>query len=43
MERKNTLLSQVKVIDESQGIVEAFTNTMGAIDLDGDKIGRAHV
>jgi len=38
MERKNALLSQVKVIDESQGIVEAFTNTMGAIDLDGDII-----
>ncbi len=38
MERKNTTLSQVKVVDESQGIVEAFTNTMGAIDLDGDII-----
>lgn len=38
MERKNATLSQVKVVDESQGIVEAFTNTMGAIDLDGDII-----
>lgn len=38
MERKNATLSDVKVIDESQGIVEAFTNTMGAIDLDGDII-----
>jgi len=38
MERKKATLDSVKVIDEAQGIVEAYTNTMGQIDLDGDVI-----
>lgn len=38
MERKHTPLSSVKVVDEAQGIVEAYTNTMGAVDRDNDVI-----
>lgn len=38
MEHKRSALSDVKVVDEALGIVEAFTNTMGAVDLDGDII-----
>ena len=31
-----TLISEAKAIDDAEGIVEAFTNTMGVIDADGD-------
>ena len=32
------MTSEVKTIDEKQGLVEAFTNSMGIIDKDGDII-----
>ena len=35
---KKTLMSDAKAVDASQGLVEAFTNTMGVIDSDGDII-----
>lgn len=38
MEQKIATLSSVKVLDEALGIVEAYTNTMGSIDLDNDII-----
>ena len=38
MEYKQSRISDIKVLDESQGIVEAFTNSMGIIDSDGDVI-----
>ena len=38
MERKTSGIDSVKVIDEKQGIVEAFVNTMGVVDKDGDII-----
>ena len=38
MQYKSSTLTDIKVMDEAQGIVEAFTNTMGAIDADGDVI-----
>jgi len=38
MEQKHSAIDQVKVLDEAQGIVEAYTNTMGQVDLDGDVI-----
>jgi len=38
MEQKQSALTNVKVLDEAQGIVEAYTNTMGQVDLDGDVI-----
>jgi HK97 family phage prohead protease len=38
MEHKIATLSHVKVLDEGRGIVEAYTNTMGSIDLDNDII-----
>ena len=38
MERKTSRIDSVKVIDEKQGIVEAFVNTMGVVDKDGDVI-----
>jgi len=38
MEYKQSQISEIKVLDESQGIVEAFTNSMGIIDSDGDVI-----
>ena len=38
MEKKTALLDQVKVLSEAEGIVEAYTNTMGKIDLDQDII-----
>ena len=33
-----TFKTEVKVLDESQGIVTAFVNTMGRKDADGDII-----
>ena len=33
---KKTQVSAAKVIDEAEGIVEAFVNTMGIADADGD-------
>ncbi len=33
---KKTQVSSAKVIDEAEGIVEAFVNTMGIADADGD-------
>ena len=38
MEKKTALLDQVKVLSEAEGIVEAYTNTMGEVDLDRDII-----
>ena len=38
MEHKVSTGSETKVLDASQGIVEAFVNTMGVIDHDGDVI-----
>ena len=38
MEKKTRPLTDVKVLDESEGIVEAFVNSMGEIDADGDVI-----
>tara|TARA_B100000029_G_scaffold452468_1_gene477690 strand:+ start:485 stop:1471 length:987 start_codon:yes stop_codon:yes gene_type:complete len=38
MEYKQSEISDVKVLDETQGIVEAYTNSMGIIDSDGDVI-----
>ena len=38
MEQKHSALDRVKVLDEALGIVEAYTNTMGQVDLDGDVI-----
>ena len=38
MEQKHSAIDQVKVLDEALGIVEAYTNTMGQVDLDGDVI-----
>jgi len=38
MEQKQSALTNVKVLDEALGIVEAYTNTMGQVDLDGDVI-----
>ena len=32
------MTSEVKTIDEKQGLVEAFTNSMGIVDKDGDVI-----
>jgi len=31
-----TITSSAKAVDEAEGIVEAFTNTMGVVDADGD-------
>ena len=31
-----TMIASAKAVDEAQGIVEAYTNTMGVIDADGD-------
>jgi HK97 family phage prohead protease len=31
-----TMIASAKAIDEAEGIVEAFTNTMGVVDADGD-------
>ena len=33
-----TLISDAKAVDEADGIVEAYTNTMGVIDADGDVV-----
>jgi len=33
-----TLISDAKAIDEAEGIVEAYTNTMGVVDADGDVV-----
>lgn len=38
---KKTLISDIKALDESQGLVEAFTNTMGIKDSDGDVLDPA--
>ena len=38
METKAQPWTDVKILDESQGIVEAFVNSMGEIDSDGDVI-----
>ena len=35
-----TLIASAKAIDETTGIVEAFTNTMGVVDADGDVVER---
>lgn len=35
---KKVELSDAKTVDEGQGMVEAFTNTMGVVDKDGDII-----
>ena len=40
MERKISHGSNTKVLDEKAGIVEAFVNTMGVIDSDGDIISK---
>jgi HK97 family phage prohead protease len=32
------MTSEVKTVDEKQGLVEAFTNSMGIVDKDGDVI-----
>ena len=31
-----TVIASAKAVDEAEGIVEAFTNTMGVVDADGD-------
>ena len=31
-----TLIASAKAVDEAEGIVEAYTNTMGVVDADGD-------
>jgi HK97 family phage prohead protease len=31
-----TMIASAKAIDEAEGIVEAYTNTMGVVDADGD-------
>ena len=36
--RKTSELSELKVVDEEQGIVQAYVNTMGVEDADGDII-----
>ena len=41
MEYKSVELSDVKLIDEAEGIVEAFVNSMGLVDSDGDVIDSA--
>ena len=33
-----TFTSEAKTVDDTQGLVEAFTNTMGIVDSDGDVI-----
>ena len=33
---RKTMISSAKAVDEAEGIVEAYTNTMGVIDADGD-------
>ena len=33
-----TLISDAKAVDDAEGIVEAYTNTMGGIDADGDVV-----
>lgn len=38
MEYKQSEISDIKVLDETQGIVEAYTNSMGIVDSDGDVI-----
>ena len=38
MENKTHILTDVKVLDSAEGIVEAFVNSMGEIDADGDVI-----
>ena len=35
---KSTELSEVKVINQSEGVLEAFVNSMGVVDADGDFI-----
>ena len=31
-----THIAYAKAVDEAEGLVEAFTNTMGVMDADGD-------
>ena len=31
-----TMIASAKAVDEAEGIVEAYTNSMGVIDADGD-------
>ena len=38
MIKKTTGLSEVKVVDQAEGILEAFVNSMGVEDADGDVI-----
>ena len=33
-----TLISDAKAVDDAEGIVEAYTNTMGVVDADGDVV-----
>ena len=33
---RKTMTGSAKAVDEAEGIVEAFTNTMGVVDADGD-------
>ena len=41
MIHKSIAVSEAKALDSEQGMVEAFTNTMGVIDKDGDVIDEA--
>lgn len=38
METKTQTVTDIKVLDSAEGIVEAYVNTMGAVDADGDVI-----
>ena len=33
---RKTMVASAKAVDEAEGIVEAYTNTMGVVDADGD-------
>lgn len=35
---KKTITSEIKEVDSTQGLIEAFTNSMGVVDSDGDVI-----
>ena len=36
--RKTSEISELKIVDEDQGIIQAYVNTMGVEDADGDVI-----
>ena len=40
---KSTELSEVKVINQSEGVLEAFVNSMGVEDADGDILSLIHI